>query len=55
MLYRERTNGFSLQKALLRLSSLFDSRLRRRRRVEMNLLSLSPYLQRDVGFPPEHN
>lgn len=55
MLYRERTNGFSLNRALQRLSHLFDGRLRRRRRVEMDLLALSPYLQRDLGFPPEQN
>jgi hypothetical protein len=51
MLYRERTGGSSLRKALLRLTHLFDGRSRRRRRVEMDLLSLSPYLQRDLGFP----
>ena len=55
MVYREPTGGFSLHRALLRLSHLFDSRLRRRRRVEMDLLSLSPYLRRDLGFPPEEN
>lgn len=51
MLYRERTGDFSLRKALLRLTHLFDGRARHRRRVEMDLLSLSPYLQRDIGFP----
>ena len=51
MLYRERTGGISLKKALLRLAHLFDGQARHRRRVEMDLLSLSPYLQRDLGFP----
>jgi hypothetical protein len=51
MLYRERTAGTSPRKALLRLFYLFDRRQRRRRRVEMDLLALSPYLQRDIGFP----
>jgi hypothetical protein len=51
MLHRERTAGPSLRHSLLRLIHLFDSRQRRRRRVEMDLLALSPYLQRDIGFP----
>ena len=51
MLYRERTDSFSLRKTLLRLTHIFGGRQRRRRRVEMDLLSLSPYLQRDIGFP----
>ena len=50
MLYREQTVGFSLKKVFLRLPSLFDARQRRRRRVEMDLMSLSPYLRRDIGF-----
>jgi len=53
MLYRERTTGFSLHKALLRLAHVLDGRQRRRRRVEMDLLALSPYLQRDIGFADE--
>lgn len=51
MLYRERKPETSLDKALLRFFYLFDSRLRRRRRVEQDLLTLSPYMQRDIGFP----
>ncbi len=50
MLYRETSREFSLQKALLRFFYLFDARLRRQRRVEQDLLSLSPYLRRDLGF-----
>ena len=53
MLYRERTDGFSFRRALLRLTHLFDGRRRRRHRVEMDLLALSPYLQRDIGFPDD--
>ena len=51
MLYHEPKPGFSASKLLLRLTVLFDGRQRRRRRVEMDLLTLSPYLQRDIGFP----
>ncbi len=50
MLYREPTVGFSLKKVFLRLPSMFDARQRRRRRVEMDLMALSPYLRRDIGF-----
>ncbi len=53
MLYREPKAEVSLDKALLRFFFLFDSRLRRQRRVEQDLVSLSPYLQRDIGFPTE--
>lgn len=49
MLYRE--SKPSLGKALLRFFILFDGRRRRRRRVEQDLLALSPYLQRDIGYP----
>ena len=51
MLHREQKPGRRFGKLLLRLSYLFDGRQRRRRRVEADLLSLSPYLQRDIGFP----
>lgn len=51
MLYRERTAQLTWNKALLRLASLFDGRRRRRRLTEMDLLSLSPYLRRDIGLP----
>jgi hypothetical protein len=50
MLYREPKTERSLDKALLRFFYLFDSRARRQRRVEQDLLSLSPYLQRDIGW-----
>ena len=50
MLYRERTNTFSLRRAIARLFGMFSGANRRRRRVEMDLLALSPYLQRDIGF-----
>jgi len=55
MLYREKSAGFSLDRLLLRLVRLFDSRQRRRhrRRVELDLLALSPYLQRDIGIPDD--
>ena len=51
MLYREQSAEKSPGKLLLRLLFLFDRRQRRRRRVEQDLLALSPYLQRDIGFP----
>jgi hypothetical protein len=50
MLYRERTDGFPLRRAVARLIGMFSGVNRRRRRVEMDLLALSPYLQRDIGF-----
>jgi hypothetical protein len=53
MLYRERTEQLTWNRALARLVSLFDGRRRRQRRTEMDLISLSPYLRRDIGFPPE--
>jgi len=52
MLYRERTEQLTWNRALARLASLFDGRRRRQRRTEMDLISLSPYLRRDIGFPP---
>jgi len=51
MLHREQKPGRPAGGMLLRLMYLFDGRQRRRRRVEMDLLSLSPYLQRDIGYP----
>lgn len=48
MLYRE--NKPSFRRAVQRLFAYFDGRMRRRRRVEQDLLALSPYLQRDIGF-----
>lgn len=55
MLYRERTAGFSLRKALLGFFlALFDRQQRRRRQVEIDLLSLSPHLRRDLGIPPRY-
>lgn len=51
MLHRERTYGFSLRRAMARLAGLLAGGNRRRRRVEMDLLALSPYLRRDIGFP----
>ncbi|RYG95552.1 MAG: hypothetical protein EON57_16475 [Alphaproteobacteria bacterium] len=49
MLYRENKPSFG--RAVQRLFAHFDGRVRRRRRVEQDLLALSPYLQRDIGFP----
>jgi hypothetical protein len=51
MLYHEPKPDVSLDRALLRFFFLFESRRRRRRRVEQDLLALSPYLQRDIGYP----
>ncbi len=53
MLYRMNQNSRRLRDAVLRLLALFDGRQRRRRRTEMDLLALSPYLQRDIGFPSD--
>lgn len=50
MLYREPKARHSFSRGLLRVLGLFDRRQRRRRRVEQDLLSLSPYLLRDIGF-----
>jgi len=50
MLYREPIRELSLDRALMRFFYLFDARGRRRRRVEQDLLALSPYLQRDIGY-----
>jgi hypothetical protein len=50
MLYREPKSPSFRHRTLLRLFFIFDGRGRRRRRVEQDLLALSPYLQRDVGF-----
>lgn len=50
MLYRERTNTLSLRRGIARLTGMLSGVNRRRRRVEMDLLALSPYLQRDIGF-----
>jgi len=49
MLYRERKP--SLRRAARRVLAYFDGRQRRRRQVEQDILALSPYLQRDIGFP----
>ena len=49
MLHRE--NKSSLRRAARHVLAYFDGRLRRRRQVEQDLLALSPYLQRDIGFP----
>ncbi len=49
MLYREHKP--SLRQALQHIFVFFDGRQRRRRRVEQDLLGLSPYLQQDIGFP----
>lgn len=49
MLYREPKARKSFVKGLL-LVFFFDRRQQRRRRVEQDLLSLSPYLLRDIGF-----
>jgi hypothetical protein len=54
MLYSNETTESSRRMALLRFLWLFDGEQRRRRRVETDLLSLSPYLRRDIGFPCEH-
>jgi len=51
MLHRAEKPAKSPGKMLLRLLYIFDGRQRRRRRVEMDLMALSPYLQRDIGFP----
>ena len=51
MLYREPKPEVSVDKALLRFFFLFDGRQRRRRQVEQDLLALSPYLRRDIGYP----
>lgn len=50
MLYREPSKEISLDKAVIRFFHLFDREVRRRRRVEQDLLALSPYLQRDIGY-----
>jgi hypothetical protein len=49
MLYRERKP--SLRRLVVLVRAYFDGRTRRRRRVEQDLLALSPYLQRDIGYP----
>ncbi len=51
MLYRISKGNRWLGHTVLRLFAVLDGRKRRRRRTEMDLLSLSPYLQRDIGFP----
>ena len=51
MLYHVPKARPSLHRALLRVLVLFDGRRRRRRQVEQDLLSLSPYLRRDIGYP----
>ena len=48
MLYREPKARKFFERGLLPV--FFDRRLRRLRRVEQDLLSLSPYLLRDIGF-----
>ena len=53
MLYRMNQDDRRIRNLLLRLLALFDGRQRHRRRTEMDLLSLSPYLQRDIGFPSD--
>ena len=49
MLYREHRP--SLGRAARHVMAFFDGRLRRRRQVEQDLLALSPYLLRDIGYP----
>jgi hypothetical protein len=51
MLYRPQPDSRAFRHLLLRIASVFDGRRRRRRRTQMDLMSLSPYLQRDIGFP----
>lgn len=53
MLYRQAQPRSLLSRVLLALLVLVDRQRGRRRRVELDLLALSPYLQRDIGFPPD--
>ena len=48
MLHRENKRWF--RRVVQALFAYFNGRLRRRRLVEQDLLALSPYLQRDIGF-----
>lgn len=50
MLYREPSKEVSLDRALIRFFYIFDARARRQRRADQDVIALSPYLQRDIGY-----
>jgi hypothetical protein len=51
MLYRQQKPRRAAHNLLLFLYCLFDRRERRRRQVEQDLMTLSPHLKRDLGYP----